>query len=76
MNSLFNIRGVLVRVVIALTIVGSFAVAISAQKGNPQHEGKMYGEPVFAASRLIWTLSTSTFERFSATLPTSTASIL
>ena len=47
MNSLFNIRGALVRVVIALTIVGSLAVAISAQKVNPQHEGKMYGEPGF-----------------------------
>ena len=47
MNSLFKIRGAITRIVIALTIVSTIAVAISAQKVDPMSQGKMYGDPGF-----------------------------
>lgn len=47
MNSLSKIGETIKRIVIALAIVSSFAVAISAQKVEPQNQGKMYGEPGF-----------------------------
>ncbi|MEQ1644650.1 MAG: hypothetical protein ABL959_14475, partial [Pyrinomonadaceae bacterium] len=33
--------------VFAVAIISTFAVAISAQKVDPQSQGKMYGEPGF-----------------------------
>lgn len=47
MNSLIQIRGSVKKIVLALAIVGSFAVAITAQKVEPQMQGKHYGEPGF-----------------------------
>ena len=47
MNSLINISAAVKKIVIALAIVSSFAVAISAQKVEPQSQGKMYGDPGF-----------------------------
>ena len=47
MNSLFKIRGAITKIVIALTIVSTIAVAISAQKVDPMSQGKMYGDPGF-----------------------------
>ena len=48
MNSLSTLRGAVTKIVIALTIVCSFAVAISAQTvGEPQTQGKHYGEAGF-----------------------------
>src|SRR5881628_1017609 len=48
MNSLSTLRGAVKKIVIALAIVSSFAVAIAAQKVvEPQSQGKMYGEPGF-----------------------------
>ena len=47
MNSLFKIRGAITKIVIALTIISTIAVAISAQKVDPMSQGKMYGDPGF-----------------------------
>ena len=47
MNSLTKISGTVKKIVFALAIVSSFAVAISAQKVDPQQQGKLYGEPGF-----------------------------
>lgn len=47
MNSLTNFRKTFVKTVFALAIVSSFALAISAQKVEPQSQGKHYGEPGF-----------------------------
>lgn len=47
MNSLSNFSDALKKIALALAIVSSFAVAIAAQKVEPQSQGKMYGEPGF-----------------------------
>lgn len=48
MNSLSNLSDAVKKIVIALVIVSTFAVAIAAQKVvEPQSQGKMYGEPGF-----------------------------
>lgn len=47
MNSLFNFRSAVRRIVFALALVSTFAIAISAQQVEPQSQGKMYGEPGF-----------------------------
>src|SRR5436190_7714655 len=48
MNSLSTLRDAVTKIVIALVIVCSFAVAISAQTvGEPQSQGKHYGEAGF-----------------------------
>src|SRR5215212_1345884 len=47
MNSLSTISAAVKKIVIALGIVSTLAVAISAQKVEPQSQGKHYGEPGF-----------------------------
>ncbi len=47
MNFLTNLSGAAKKAIIALAIVGSLAVAVSAQKVEPQSQGKMYGDPGF-----------------------------
>ena len=47
MNSLTKLGDAVKRIVIALAIVSSFAIAISAQKVEPQSQGSRYGEPGF-----------------------------
>ena len=47
MNSLNLIGKTFTKIVLALAIVSSFAVAISAQKVEPQSQGKHYGEAGF-----------------------------
>ncbi len=47
MNSLSKLRETVKKIVIALGIVSVLAVAISAQKVEPQSQGKHYGEPGF-----------------------------
>ncbi len=47
MNSITNLSETFKKIVIALAIVSSFAIAVSAQKVEPQSQGKMYGEPGF-----------------------------
>ena len=47
MNSLSTISAAVKKIVIALGIVSILAVAISAQKVEPQSQGKHYGEPGF-----------------------------
>jgi len=47
MNSLSKLRETAKTIVIALGIVSTLAVAISAQKVEPQSQGKLYGEPGF-----------------------------
>ena len=46
MNFLTNLSGAAKKAIIALAIVGSFAVAVTAQKVE-QSQGKMYGDPGF-----------------------------
>ena len=47
MNFLIKIRSAALLAVFALSIVGSFAVAISAQNLEVQNQGRKYGEPGF-----------------------------
>lgn len=48
MNSLCTFSDAVKKIVIALAIVSSFAIAIAGQKvAEPQSQGKMYGEPGF-----------------------------
>lgn len=47
MNSLTKLGEAVKRIVIALAIVSSFAIAISAQNVAPQTQGSRYGEPGF-----------------------------
>ncbi len=47
MKSLNLFSKALSRFVFAVAIISTFAVAISAQKVDPQQQGKMYGEPGF-----------------------------
>ena len=47
MNSLSNISVTVKKIVIALAIVSSLAVAVMAQKVEPQSQGKHYGDPGF-----------------------------
>ncbi|CAN5551731.1 hypothetical protein BH10ACI2_BH10ACI2_19850 [soil metagenome] len=47
MNSRTNLSEAVKKIVIALAIVSSLAVAISAQKVEASSQGKMYGEPGF-----------------------------
>ncbi len=47
MNSLKNLSVSALRALIALSIISMFALAISAQKVEPQNQGKMYGDPGF-----------------------------
>ena len=47
MNSLIKTRAAITKIVFAIALVSSFAVAINAQKTDVQSQGKMYGEPGF-----------------------------
>jgi len=47
MNSRIKLSAAVKTIVLALSIIGVFAVAISAQKVDAQSQGKMYGEPGF-----------------------------
>jgi len=48
MNSLSNIRDAVKKIVIALAMVSTLVLAAAAQKvGDPQQQGKLYGEPGF-----------------------------
>ncbi len=47
MNSRIKLSAAVKTIVLALSIVSVFAVAISAQKVDAQSQGKMYGEPGF-----------------------------
>jgi type IV pilus assembly protein PilQ len=47
MNSLSTLSETFKKIVIALILVSSFAVAVSAQNIEPQSQGKHYGEPGF-----------------------------
>ncbi|MEO6654968.1 MAG: type IV pilus secretin PilQ [Pyrinomonadaceae bacterium] len=47
MNSRIKLGKALNKIVIAFALVSSFAVAILAQRVEPQTQGKMYGEPGF-----------------------------
>ena len=47
MNSLSKLRETVKKVVIALGLVSTLAIAIFAQKVEPQSQGKHYGEPGF-----------------------------
>lgn len=47
MNSLINTRVTVTKIVTALVLVTAFALSISAQKVDPQNQGKMYGDPGF-----------------------------
>ncbi|MGE3465960.1 MAG: type IV pilus secretin PilQ [Pyrinomonadaceae bacterium] len=47
MNTLTKLSKTILKIVLALAIVTSFALAISAQGVEPQNQGKFYGEPGF-----------------------------
>ncbi|MEQ1603356.1 MAG: type IV pilus secretin PilQ [Pyrinomonadaceae bacterium] len=47
MNSLIKIRATVSKIVTALVLVTAFAISISAQRTDPQSQGKMYGDPGF-----------------------------
>ena len=48
MNSLNTLSAAIKKIIVALIITGSLVVAVAAQKtGEPQSQGKMYGEPGF-----------------------------
>ncbi len=47
MNSLIKTRVTVSKIVTALVLVTAFAIAISAQRTDPQNQGKMYGDPGF-----------------------------
>ena len=47
MNSRIKLSAAVKTIVLALSIISVFAVAISAQKVDAQSQGKMYGEPGF-----------------------------
>src|SRR5438046_2916535 len=47
MNSLTKVCGAFKKIAFALTITASLAVAVTAQKVDTQHQGRMYGEPGF-----------------------------
>ncbi|MFT3746596.1 MAG: type IV pilus secretin PilQ [Pyrinomonadaceae bacterium] len=47
MNSLIKTRATVTRIVTALVLLTAFAISISAQRTDPQHQGKMYGDPGF-----------------------------
>lgn len=47
MNSLIKTRAAITKIVFAIALVSSFAVAIGAQRTDVQQQGKMYGEPGF-----------------------------
>jgi type IV pilus assembly protein PilQ len=47
MNSLNLTRVAVKKIVLALTIISSLTIAALGQKVDPQHQGKMYGEPGF-----------------------------
>ena len=47
MNSLIKTRAAVTKIVVAIALVSSFAIAIGAQRTDVQQQGKMYGEPGF-----------------------------
>ncbi len=47
MNSLFKTRAAVSKIATALVLVTAFAISITAQRTDPQSQGRMYGDPGF-----------------------------